>query len=94
MMNLPCRLLLPIAALLGAVSITKAAYQWPELFPDMLKSFGNALVETMGATSAESNSNIELAYIFIVSLLLVLAVFTILRVMWACFRNHKIRRQD
>jgi hypothetical protein len=89
MRNYARRLLLPTLALLGAVSITKAVYSWPDLFPSMLKALGNAIVDAMGVTSAESSSNIEVAYVFIVSLLLVLAVFAILRVTWAYFRNQK-----
>ena len=86
------RLLLPAMALLGAVSLTKTMYSWPDLFPVVLKAFGNAIVDAMGATTVESSSNIEVVYVFTVSLLIVLAVFAILRLMWVYAQKRKGRR--
>lgn len=89
MRHYPRRLLLPALALLGAVSITKTLYAWPDLFPSPLKALGNAIVDALGVTSAESSSNVEVAYVFIVSLLFTLAVLAIFRSVWAHFRDKR-----
>lgn len=72
-------LLYIVIALISAALITKAMYWWPDLFPAPLRALGNALINTTGVTSAEASSNIEAAYVFVVSLAFVVIAIAILR---------------
>lgn len=83
------QLLLLTLAMIGAVFVTKAVYAWPGLFPVALKILGNAIVDAMGATTAESSSNIEVTYVFAVSWLFVFLVLAIVSFTWSHFQKKK-----
>lgn len=59
-----------IAAVIGALVLTKIFYRWPDLFPSSLRSLGNTLVSFSGSQSAESSSDIELAFVLFASLII------------------------
>lgn len=67
------------ACTLAAAAITKAFYAWPDLLPPTLRRLGNAIVDASGSTSIEISTDIEMAYLFGLSLLLVLALVLLAR---------------
>lgn len=70
------QVLLTVLVLAGALAMTKALFAWPNLLPSGLRTLGNLIVETVGADSAESSSDIELAYVFLISLLATFLAFS------------------
>lgn len=59
-----------LGALLGALVLTKLLYIWPDLLPSSLRDLGNAIIDLSGAQSAEVSSDIELAFVLLVSVLI------------------------
>lgn len=65
--------------LVGATVLTKALYTWPDLLPQPLRRFGNTIVDASGATSIESSSDVELAYLFALGALVTLVLLVVAR---------------
>lgn len=61
-----------------AVLLTKGLYASPEFLPASLRSLGKWLVESVGSDSAESNADIELAYVFLLCCLAALIIVSCL----------------
>lgn len=73
-----------VAALIGGLILTKLIYRWPDLFPGALRALGNTLIGLSGSDSAEVNSNIELAFVFLISI--AISFLVILIIASACSR--------
>ena len=65
--------------LVGATVLTKALYTWPDLLPEPLRRLGNTIVDASGATSIESSSDVELAYLFALGALVTLVLLVVAR---------------
>lgn len=82
------KVLAMILMLLGALAMTKAFYEWPDLLPNGIKTWGNAIVEAIGSPSIEASSDIEMAYLFFVSLLMLSVIFATLNAVWIWFNRQ------
>lgn len=65
--------------LVGATVLTKALYTWPGLLPEPLRRLGNTIVSASGATSIETASDVELAYLFALCALVTLVLLVVVR---------------